>query len=126
MPCQAYVVLYFSKGSIYIYICICKTHVQAALGPIALDLARKLNSSEHIELANSVLVVSVLAIVLTAPLGAVLMIRLAPVWLQNSVVSNGGGDEGGGGGASGGNGDMSSTGGRVVCVSGDEETVVRV
>lgn len=56
--------------------------VQAALGPIALDLARKLNSDEHIRLANAVLVVSVLAIVLTAPLGAVLMIRLAPVWLQ--------------------------------------------
>lgn len=59
-------------------------HPQAALGPIALDLARKLDSSEHIRLAGSVLVVSVLAIVLTAPLGAVLMIRLAPVWLQRA------------------------------------------
>lgn len=59
--------------------------VQAALGPIALDLARKLNSDEHIRLANAVLVVSVLAIVLTAPLGAVLMIRLAPVWLQRQL-----------------------------------------
>lgn len=45
-------------------------------------MARQLNSAEHIRLANDVLVVSVLAIVLTAPLGAILMIRLAPVWLQ--------------------------------------------
>lgn len=60
--------------------CVCRS--QAALGPIALDLARRSQSAEHIHLANNVLVVSVLAIVLTAPLGAVLMIRLAPLWLQ--------------------------------------------
>lgn len=80
--------------------------LQAALGPIALDLARKLNSSEHIELANNILVVSVLAIVLTAPLGAVLMIRLAPVWLQRSSDS----------------GDASSTG-RVPCATDEEATL---
>lgn len=51
---------------------------------MALDLARSLNSIENLELANNVLVVSVLAIIFTAPLGAVLMIRLAPVWLQGT------------------------------------------
>lgn len=49
---------------------------------MALDLARKLNSEENFVLANNILVVSVLAIVLTAPLGAILMIKLAPVWLK--------------------------------------------
>lgn len=46
--------------------------VQAALGPVALDLARAQKSdAETYSLANSVLVISVLAIVATAPLGKV-------------------------------------------------------
>lgn len=49
---------------------------------MALDLARKLNATEQLVLANNVLVMSVLAIILTAPLGAILMIKLAPVWLR--------------------------------------------
>ena len=44
--------------------------VQAALGPVALDLARSQKSDdETYSLANSVLVISVLAIISTAPLG---------------------------------------------------------
>lgn len=44
--------------------------VQAALGPVALDLARSNNSNDEIKtLANSVLIISVLAIISTAPLG---------------------------------------------------------
>lgn len=44
--------------------------MQAALGPVALDLARSQNSdSQTYSLANSILVISVLAIVATAPLG---------------------------------------------------------
>lgn len=45
--------------------------VQAALGPVALDLARSqsvYNEEQHL-LAKNVLVISVLAIVMTAPLG---------------------------------------------------------
>lgn len=61
-----------------------KATVQAALGPVALDLARQNDSKENIELANIVLVISVLAIILTAPLGAILMTKLAPVWLKRS------------------------------------------
>lgn len=45
-------------------------------------MARKLNSEENYEYANAVLIISVLAIIFTAPLGAILMIRLAPKWLQ--------------------------------------------
>lgn len=59
-----------------------KATVQAALGPLALDMARKLNSEENYEYANAVLIISVLAIIFTAPLGAILMIRLAPKFLQ--------------------------------------------
>ncbi|KAG4068619.1 hypothetical protein HA402_002310 [Bradysia odoriphaga] len=61
-----------------------KATVQAALGPIALDMARQLDSEKHIAYANIILVISALAIMLTAPLGAVLMTKLAPSWLQKS------------------------------------------
>lgn len=55
---------------------------QAALGPIALDMARQLDSEEHIAYANIILVISVLAIIFTAPLEAILMTKLAPSsWL---------------------------------------------
>ncbi|XP_017487622.1 PREDICTED: mitochondrial sodium/hydrogen exchanger 9B2-like, partial [Rhagoletis zephyria] len=61
-----------------------KATVQAALGPLALDMARSLSvvDEQSIALANNVLIISVLAIIFTAPLGAVLMLRLAPLWLQ--------------------------------------------
>lgn len=53
------------------------------MGPIALDLARSLNAdAEQLSLASNVLIISVLAIIFTAPLGAILMLRLAPVWLK--------------------------------------------
>ncbi|KAL9891581.1 na[+]/H[+] hydrogen antiporter 2 isoform 3-T7 [Glossina fuscipes fuscipes] len=62
-----------------------KATVQAALGPIALDLARSLNASaDKLLLASNVLIISVLAIIFTAPLGAILMLRLAPRWLKHT------------------------------------------
>ncbi|XP_075146265.1 na[+]/H[+] hydrogen antiporter 2 [Haematobia irritans] len=62
-----------------------KATVQAALGPIALDMARELNSeADIVSLARNVLIISVLAIIFTAPLGAILMLRLAPKWLKHS------------------------------------------
>lgn len=60
-----------------------KATVQATIGPIALDLARG-GTEEQITFAKTVLVSSVIAIVLTAPLGAVLMEKLAPKWLKRS------------------------------------------
>jgi len=55
---------------------------QAALGPVALDLARSANVASELTLASNVLIISVLAIIFTAPLGAILMLRLAPFWLK--------------------------------------------
>ncbi|KAH8284322.1 hypothetical protein KR018_003924 [Drosophila ironensis] len=62
-----------------------KATVQAALGPVALDLARAATvaSDAQLTLAGNVLIISVLAIILTAPLGAILMLRLAPHWLKH-------------------------------------------
>ncbi|XP_050069295.1 sodium/hydrogen exchanger 9B2 [Anopheles maculipalpis] len=62
-----------------------KATVQAALGPAALDLARSLNATDEYARAQTVLIVTVLAIILTAPLGALLMIKLAPRWLKRST-----------------------------------------
>lgn len=65
-----------------------KATVQAALGPVALDLARSLNADDkNMEMANNVLVISVLAIIFTAPLGAVLMTKLSPKWLKRSPLT---------------------------------------
>ncbi|KAH8358860.1 hypothetical protein KR093_002959, partial [Drosophila rubida] len=60
-----------------------KATVQAALGPVALDLARTHNVDGGLALASNVLIISVLAIIFTAPLGAILMLRLAPFWLKH-------------------------------------------
>lgn len=66
-----------------------KATVQAALGPIALDLARSQKSDDATYLlANNVLVISVLAIIATAPLGAVLMTKLAPKCLKRESPNN--------------------------------------
>ncbi|XP_017847791.1 sodium/hydrogen exchanger 9B1 [Drosophila busckii] len=60
-----------------------KATVQAALGPVALDMARDLKLLPETALASNVLIISVLAIIFTAPLGAILMLRLAPLWLKH-------------------------------------------
>lgn len=59
-----------------------KATIQAAIGPLALELVAKYNANEHFELAHSVLISSVLAIILTAPLGALLMVKLSPRLLK--------------------------------------------
>lgn len=61
-----------------------KATVQATIGPIALDLARQRSNEEEVKFANSVLICSVLVIILTAPLGAILMDKLAPRWLKKA------------------------------------------
>lgn len=57
---------------------------QAALAPVALDMVRLKNLPEYYHLANIVLIVSVLAIILTAPSGAILMVKCAPKFLKKS------------------------------------------
>lgn len=66
-----------------------KATVQAALGPAALDLARSLNATDELERAQTVLIVTVVAIILTAPLGALLMVKLAPKWLKKDPIGEG-------------------------------------
>lgn len=57
------------------------------MAPVALDLVRKNNLNEYHHLANIILIVAVLAIVITAPLGAILMVKFAPTFLQKSEVT---------------------------------------
>jgi solute carrier family 9B (sodium/hydrogen exchanger), member 1/2 len=61
-----------------------KATVQAAIGPYALDLVRSQGKPDEtqLDLAQKVLVVSVLSIILTAPLGAYLMTKLSTKWLK--------------------------------------------
>lgn len=64
--------------------------MQAALGPVALDQIRIHNigsATYEAQMANILLIVSVLAIVITAPLGAILMVKLAPKLLLKSQIS---------------------------------------
>lgn len=73
------------SGSEKIYLAISslpKATIQASIGPLALEYVAKYNAQEHFDLANSVLICSVLAIILTAPLGALLMVKLSPRLLR--------------------------------------------
>jgi hypothetical protein len=62
-----------------------KATVQAAVGSIALDLARDANNSTYITLASNVLNIAVLSIVVTAPLGTILISLLATRLLTKTV-----------------------------------------
>nr|CAD7578322.1 unnamed protein product [Timema californicum] len=64
-----------------------KATVQAALGPIALDLARNLDAKDSIVLADKVLMVAVLAIMITAPLGAIVITLFGPRLLNKTLTS---------------------------------------
>lgn len=61
-----------------------KATIQASIGPLALELARQTNDPEKIVFGQNVLIVSVLAIIFTAPLGALFMYKLAPKWLKKT------------------------------------------
>nr|CAD7451325.1 unnamed protein product [Timema bartmani] len=64
-----------------------KATVQAALGPIALDLARNLDAKDSFVFADKVLIVAVLAIVITAPLGALVITLFGPRLLNKTPTS---------------------------------------
>eukprot|EP01138_Halocafeteria_seosinensis_P005485 gb/GECG01005607.1/.p1 GENE.gb/GECG01005607.1/~~gb/GECG01005607.1/.p1 ORF type:complete len:521 (+),score=46.70 gb/GECG01005607.1/:1-1563(+) len=75
-----------------------KATVQAAMGPLALDIARKDGDAGDRDLARDVLAVAVVGIVITAPLGAVAIQFFAPKLLtrdtsdaeqENSVKNDG-------------------------------------
>ncbi|KAL0274311.1 UNVERIFIED_CONTAM: hypothetical protein PYX00_006765 [Menopon gallinae] len=62
-----------------------KATVQAALGPIPLDKARENGNDEELAHAQKILILAVLAILITAPLGAVLITILGPKLLTRTV-----------------------------------------
>nr|CAD7595160.1 unnamed protein product [Timema genevievae] len=63
-----------------------KATVQAALGPVALDIARKQSMSDEIQtLASQVLTISVLSILVTAPLGAMAISLTGPRLLNKGA-----------------------------------------
>ncbi|TNN06996.1 Sodium/hydrogen exchanger 9B2 [Schistosoma japonicum] len=66
-----------------------KATVQAAVGPVALDTARRLNSNaEIIGWGEQVVTLAAIAILITAPLGAILMPLTAPYLLHQDVQSS--------------------------------------
>ena len=65
-----------------------KGTVQAAIGPIALDMARDRSDAEIIETANLVLTIAVISIVLTAPIGAISISVSGHKLLNKSVKSD--------------------------------------
>ncbi|PSN35039.1 Sodium/hydrogen exchanger 9B2 [Blattella germanica] len=60
--------------------------LQAAIGPVALDIARQIRSEEAETYATKVLIVAVLAILVTAPTGAILISILGPRLLQRESI----------------------------------------
>jgi NhaP-type Na+/H+ or K+/H+ antiporter len=59
-----------------------KATVQAAVGPVALDLARGRSDPATVAMATTVLTIAVLSILITAPLGALLIAVTGPKLLR--------------------------------------------
>lgn len=71
-----------------------KATVQAALGPLALDMAKRATDPDPnlIRVGEQILTLAVLAILITAPLGSVSILALGPKLLE-SKQEGGGGEE---------------------------------
>jgi len=68
-----------------------KATVQAAIGGVALDRARQVSADDHVmKLANQVLAISVLSIMITAPLGALFIGITGPKLLRRNNDNKGG------------------------------------
>lgn len=61
-----------------------KLFFQAALGPVALDMARSLGNSEVEVYANSVVVIAVVSILVTSPIGAIIIMECGPRLLHKT------------------------------------------
>jgi NhaP-type Na+/H+ or K+/H+ antiporter len=59
-----------------------KAAVQAAIGPVFLDNARKFNKPEWEPMGREILTLAVLSILITAPLGAISIVFLGPRLLE--------------------------------------------
>ncbi|KAF5304586.1 hypothetical protein FQA39_LY09637 [Lamprigera yunnana] len=64
-----------------------KATVQATLGPSALILARELNDPVLEKYASIVLIVAVISIIITSPVGAILIMQLGPKLLHRTETS---------------------------------------
>lgn len=66
-----------------------KATVQAAIGALALDLARQTESGPQAEIyGTQIVTIAVLAIIVTAPIGALAIAWSGPRWLQRQDVPN--------------------------------------
>lgn len=54
------------------------------MGPTALDIARSLHDEESEIIANAVVIIAVISILITSPLGAVLIMELGPRFLHKT------------------------------------------
>merc|ERR1711868_139286 len=61
-----------------------KATVQAALGPVFLDNCIKWGKDEWIPMGEEILTLAVLSILITAPLGAICILALGPLLLDNT------------------------------------------
>ena len=61
---------------------------QAALGPVALDEVRKLHLEQYEAYANIVLITAVISILITAPVGAILIMQLGPRLLEKENITD--------------------------------------
>jgi hypothetical protein len=59
---------------------------QAALRPVALDEVRKLHSEEHEVYASTVLIITVTSVLITAPVGVILITLLGARLLEKEDV----------------------------------------
>lgn len=59
------------------------------MGPVALDLARHRGLKEEIEYADKILIIAVLAILITAPIGSIIITLLGPRLLTKVDDANG-------------------------------------
>lgn len=59
------------------------------MGPVALDLARHNGLPDEIQHASKILIIAVLAILITAPIGSIIITLLGPKLLTKVDVANG-------------------------------------
>uniref|UniRef100_A0A8D8B9Q4 Mitochondrial sodium/hydrogen exchanger 9B2 n=2 Tax=Culex pipiens TaxID=7175 RepID=A0A8D8B9Q4_CULPI len=59
-----------------------KSMVPAAFGPMVLRMCQARNNAEEMQLAHTMMVVCAVDILLTLPLSALLMFKLAPAWIK--------------------------------------------
>lgn len=65
-----------------------KATVQAALGPVALDIARRKDNEDLEPISHSIVIIAALSILMTAPIGGIIMMQLGQKLLYKKKISN--------------------------------------